>query len=343
MSATMTAPMPSLNGSAAYAASEKVQATNLRESATKALALAKTKFATAWAWFTSKARAGWSALKGFLASHSTILSAGAAALLSVKSVWQKVATGVTGAAKWVARAATKVAGYGVDLVHRFIARPIGWLVGLFSKSAGASVNATADSIAQFAHDTLTTVDFYVDGTKHVADSVLTANSTSSVVNTGAAVLAGSVAINAVTGGTIAAAVVDLPVVGSMLAGAVAGGPFTFLALGGLVIAGVLTTLFFNKDVDLSIRAAATEAEIIQGEALWSEATAETVVAEAEAVITTVEQAAAEQIDPEIDQVGLEAYNAQTAAMQTEANRLADLSQVIVTGRAPAGKGKKARR
>jgi len=337
MSATMTAPMPSLNGSAAYAASEKAQATSLRENAVKAMALAKNKFATAWAWFTSKARTGWAALKGFLASHSTVLSMGAAGLMAVKGIWKQMAAGVVSIAKSVAKAATWATSKIVHAARAVFVTPIAWLTGLFSKTAADKVRGYADQGVQFIDDTLSTVDAYVDGTAHVATEVLTSSTTSSVVNTGAAVLAGSIAINAVTGGTVAAAVVDLPVIGSMLAGAVAGGPFTFLALGGLIVAGVLSTLFFNKGVDLSIKPA--ESQVIQGEALWSEAT----VTEAEAVITEVAEAAAAQIDPEIDQVGLEAYNAQTAAMQTEANRLADLSQVIVTGRAPAGKGKKARR
>lgn len=343
MSATMTAPMPSLNGSTLHSVTAATEATSLRQKAAQGLAMATTKFKAAWAWFVKAGKAGWASLSKFFASHATIFSMGAAGALAIKGVWQKVATVATSAVKYVAKAATAVVSGVVHVARKIVVGPIAWLTGMFSKTAAAKLNETADRAVSFVDNGLNTINDYVVGTKHVADAVLTADTTSAVVNIGSAALVGTMAVNLVASGAVAGTVAGLPVVGTSLALAIGGGMFTFIALGALIVAGVINTLVFNKAVDLSItKAAHAEPMVIKGEVVQTvaaEAPVASPVAQAETVLGEVVEQAAAVIDPEIAVVGLEAYQEQTAAMVSQTEALEDLAEVVVNGRTPAGKRK----
>jgi hypothetical protein len=331
-----------MNGTAAAAAdSAKAQATSLRGAALSAVDFAKAKLNAALAWAGAKGTAFWATIKGFFASHATILSGGAAALMSVRTVYNGFIRTVTSTIGWVAKAAVKTAG----LASRYVVEPVVGLVakfvGMFNAGWGEKVRNFRASWAAKRESYTNTAVAYVAGTKHVVDAVATAESTSNIVNTGAAVITAGIAVNYLTSGALAAMAISLPVIGFTVASILTGGLFTIGALGVLIAAGSAWTVSSNKAIDMSI-AHAVQAEplVIQGEALWSDATSEPVVVAAEQVVAEVIEQVT--IDPTIDAVGLKAYEAQTEAISESAVAMEDLADEIVKGRRPAGKGKNRR-
>lgn len=249
MSATMTASMPSTTVSAAAAAEKgKSQAESLRIAAKNKLAYAKGLLARALGWMRSTGSRIWSTVKEFAGKYGSLSTALGSAVMMTKKGWHTVAEAATKGLGYVARGALKAAEWGVKVGHKIVSG-LSRIVGFFHKGAGAKVAQWNDQIAGACYRGLDRSAEYVKGTVRLAISMLTTDTTTAIVNGGAMAIGGSIAINTISGGALAASAAEMPAIGTFVASVVSGGPLAWLALGLTVAAGLAYTLFFNKGVD----------------------------------------------------------------------------------------------
>jgi hypothetical protein len=287
MSATLTAVRPSVHEVTDLTTPEQVlvDASIKQAKAQSKLDYAIAMVKRAMRWAADKGLAIWNRVKAFALKYSSFAAIGSGIILATKAGYRAVASVAVDAVGWVSKATIKVGGWLSSLGH-FLGRGVAKMVGMVSKSAGAKVTEWNDKVHAWVGEKLASAKQYVEHTVLVVKNILTADSTTTVVNVGAGIMAGAVAANVVSGGSIALSAAGIPAIGAALAGVVAGGPLFWLALPALIGAGVAYTLFFKKDelpkveetaaVQEMVEAVA-EAQVIIDEAEVTELTADLLV------------------------------------------------------------------
>ncbi len=299
---------------------------DLRAGAENLLALSRNKFNMAKGLLLKKLGWAWNTVKGFVGSHSTSFTIGASALLTTKRSYHSLVNGihwvgaktvsiVTGAASWVVSKARDIVG-GIPK-----------LIGTFAPGAASAIDRVLDFAAAAAETGIQFVRNIVGFGLIAANIVLTSPAATRVVNMGSLIVTTGLVANVVTGGTVAATVAPIPFVGGALAAAVAGGWATVGVLGGIVAFGIINALVITPLFGRRNKGPV----IADGDPVSS---ASTIVKD---------EASTARAEAELDEVGVQAYQARTEAMVDEAAATLEAADRLVEAAAAQRSGDPARR
>lgn len=213
-------------------------------------------------WAGESAIAAWEFIKGILSKYMVPASIIAIAATATRAGFTALANMAVTSAGWVARTATGLAKRAVRGLG-WVGRKASQLVGKIHAGTGAWLESRNDAFFGGAERLLDGVEYFIEGTTAIAREVMTAPTTANIVNATSITLGAGMAANAITGGTVAAALATVPFAGAALAAAVAGGAVTLATIGTAALVGAGRTFFFPKKETVSSE-----------EALQSEATSD---------------------------------------------------------------------
>jgi hypothetical protein len=194
-------------------------------------------------WAGETAIAAWNVVKGILSKYMVPASIIAIAATATRAGFTALANVAVTSAGWVARTATRLARGAVRGLG-WVGRKASQLISKVSPKFGAFCERRNDAFFGGAERLLDGAEYLIEGTTAIVRDVVTAPTTANIVNATSIALGAGFAANAITGGTVAAALATIPFAGAALAAAVAGGAVTLATIGVATLVGAGRTVFF---------------------------------------------------------------------------------------------------